>query len=100
MIVLQIIMIPCVVLLMIIGIFVIGSTGIENVGYPTQSDQTLSRVNKPDPTLINTQLYLSLGSRCTTKPKKVRLMKTQNDNTEINLPDEPLADLSTIISIR
>ncbi len=68
MIILQILSIPCVALLLIIGIFLIGSTGMENPRYPNQGDQSLTRSTKPDPTSINTQLYLSLRTRYSTKP--------------------------------
>jgi hypothetical protein len=99
MIVLQILLIPCVVLIMIIGIFLIGSTDIENPRYPTQSDQPLTRVTKPDPTSINTQLYLSLRTRYSRKPYWGRMMQTQNDDTVIDQPGESLEDLSTIKTI-
>ena len=99
MIVLQILVIPCVVLLLVIGIFMIGSTGIENPRYPNQGDQPLTRLTKPDPTSINTQLYLSLRTRNSTKPYWSRMKQTQNDDTVIDQPGESLEDLSTIKTI-
>ncbi len=99
MIVLQILAIPCVVLLMIIGIFLIGSTGIENPRYPNQGDQPLIRMTKSDPTSINTQLYLSLRTSYSTKPYWGRMKQTQNDDTVIDQPGESLEDMSTIKTI-
>ena len=99
MIVLQILSLPCLVLLLVIGIFMIGSTGMENSGSTTQSDRVLTRVTKPDPASINTQLYLSLRSRSSTKPFWGRMNQTQNDDSVIDQPGESLEDLSTIKTI-
>ncbi len=99
MIVLQILLIPSVVMLMIIGIFLIGSTGIENPRNPNQGDPPLTRLTKPELTSINSQLYLSLHTGNFTKPYWGRMKQTQNDDTVIDQPGESLEDLSTIITI-
>jgi hypothetical protein len=99
MIVLQILSIPCVVLLLVAGIFMIGSSGIENGGSTTQDDRALTRVTKPDPTSINAQLFLSLRTRHSTKPYWGRMNQTQDDDTVIDQPGESLKDLSTIKTI-
>jgi hypothetical protein len=80
MIVLQIFMVPSVVLLLLIGIFLIGSTGIENVGYPTQSDQPHTRVTESDLIQINTQICPSYRSQW---PKK-----TDEGKVDINAEEE------------
>ena len=99
MIVLQILAIPCVVLLLVIGIFMIGSTGIKNDGSITQDTQALNRVMRPDPTLINTQLCLPLHSRYSATPDRARLVQTQNDYPEFSLPGDAIEDFSTIKTI-
>jgi hypothetical protein len=84
---------------MIIGIFLIGSTGIETPRFPNQGDQPIIRLTKTDPTSINTQLYLSLSTRHSTKANWARMKQTQNDDIVNDQPCESLEDLSTIIKI-
>ncbi len=67
MIVLQILIVPSVVFLLLTGIFVIGTAGIEQPGQPTQSDQPHTRVTEPDLRQINAQISMSYRSHW---PKK------------------------------
>jgi hypothetical protein len=53
MIVLQILIVPGVALLLLIGTFVIGSSGLEQHTYPTQVDQAI--IAEPDLILTDTQ---------------------------------------------
>jgi hypothetical protein len=67
MIVLQILIVPSVVFLLLTGIFVIGATGTEHPGLPTQSDQPHTSVTESDLIQINTQICMSYRSHW---PKK------------------------------
>jgi hypothetical protein len=55
MIVLQILMVPGVALLLLIGIFVIGSSGLDQHAFPPQVDPSIRKLDEPDLIRMNTQ---------------------------------------------
>lgn len=63
MIMLRIFMVPGVVLLLMIGVFVIGATGIKHPGQPNLSDQSHKKITESDLLQINNQIYLSYRSQ-------------------------------------
>lgn len=80
MIMLRIFMVPGVVLLLLIGVFMIGASGIKHPGQANPSDQSHKKITESDLVQINKQIYLSYRSQ---RPKK-----TDQGKVDVNTEEE------------